>query len=187
MCSSSLFRFLVLSAAILTKLVSKPPQMFRYQIVLLPANLKGIDIRIIGSFWSHVQTKRCSSRRRRGRRVRRCASNKYLYLCILLLLVSNDIHRNPGPPLGKNTLNISSFNARSIVNKRLELQSHVALMNPDIIAITETWLHEGIADNEILPSSYNVLRNDRGSIGGGVLLAFWYMSQIKKIKCSLRI
>ena len=44
-------------------------------------------------------------------------------------------------------------------------------MNPDIIAITETWLHEGIADNEILPSSYNVLRNDRGSRGGGVLLA----------------
>ena len=66
---------------------------------------------------------------------------------------------------------ISSFNARSIVNKRLELQSHVALINPDIIAITETWLHEGIADNEILPSSYNVLRNDRGSRGGGVLLA----------------
>ena len=138
---------------------------------LFPANLKGIDIRIIGSFWSHVQTKRCSSRRRRGRRVRRCASNKYLYLCILLLLVSNDIHRNPGPPLGKNTLNISSFNARSIVNKRLELQSHVALINPYIIAITETWPHEGIADNEILPSSYNVLRNDHGSRGGGVLLA----------------
>ena len=137
----------------------------------LPANLKGIDIRIIGSFWSHVQVKRCSSRRRRGRHVRRCASSKYLYLCILLLLVSNDIHRNPGPPLGKNTLNISSFNARSIVNKRLELQSHVALINPDIIAITETWLHEGIADNEILPSSYNVPRNDRGSRGGGVLLA----------------
>ena len=104
----------------------------------LPANLKGIDIRIVGSFWSHVQVNRCSSRRRRGRHVRRCASNKYLYLCILLLLVSNDIHRNPGPPLGKNTLNISSFNARSIVNKRLELQSHVVLMNPDIIAITET-------------------------------------------------
>ena len=39
----------------------------------LPANLKGIDIRIIGSFWSHVQAKRCSSRRRRGRHVRRCA------------------------------------------------------------------------------------------------------------------
>ena len=104
----------------------------------LPANLKGIDIRIVGSFWSHVQVNRCSSRRRRGRHVRRCASNKYLYFCILLLLVSNDIQRNPGPPLGKNTLNISSFNARSIVNKRLELQSHVVLMNPDIIAITET-------------------------------------------------
>ena len=144
----------------------------------LPANLKGIDIRIIGSFWSHVQVKRCSSRPRRGHH----ASNKYIYLCILLLLVSNDIHRNPGPPLGKNTLNISSFNARSIVNKRLELQSHVALMNPDIIAITETWLHEGIADNEILPSSYNVLRNDRGSRGGGVLLAVK-----SNISCSRRL
>lgn len=73
----------------------------------------------------------------------------------LSVVRSGDIHphpgphrqcnsRNPGPPLGKNTLKISSFNARSIVNKRLELQSHVALMNPDIIAITETWLHEGM-------------------------------------------
>ena len=44
-------------------------------------------------------------------------------------------------------------------------------MNPDFIAITGTWLHNNIDDNELLPNSYNIHRKDRESRGGGVLLA----------------
>ena len=42
----------------------------------------------------------------------------------------------------------------------------------DVVAITETWLHQGIMDTEILDSSYVIFRRDRqqGQRGGGVLL-----------------
>ena len=40
----------------------------------------------------------------------------------------------------------------------------------DIVAISETWLHKGIYNNEILLCGYNLYRNDRGSKGGGVIL-----------------
>ena len=97
--------------------------------------------------------------------------NIYYFLNILLLLVSNDVQQNPGPTSGSNALHISSFNARSIVNKRLDLQAYVTLVNSAFIAITETWLHNNIDDNELLPNSYNIHRKDRESRGGGVLLA----------------
>ena len=40
-----------------------------------------------------------------------------------------------------------------------------------IFAITETWLSSSVLNNEIFPSSFTVFRHDRGSRGGGVLLA----------------
>jgi len=41
----------------------------------------------------------------------------------------------------------------------------------DIVAITETWLSSNIFDSEILPTGFAIYRKDRGSRGGGVLLA----------------
>lgn len=47
----------------------------------------------------------------------------------------------------------------------------------DIIALSETWLHDGVSGSELFPSSYHVLRSDRDfgahgvSKGGGVMLA----------------
>ena len=92
------------------------------------------------------------------------------YLFILFLLISNDIQLNPGP-LNSSTLKSCSLNARSIVNKRTELQAMVATKELDIIAITETWLNPEIMDQEILSSDYNIYRRDRLGKGGGVLLA----------------
>ena len=57
------------------------------------------------------------------------------------------------------------------MNRRLQLQTHVSLVNPDLVAITETWLHNGVSDGEIFPDSYIVQRRDHKSRGGGVLLA----------------
>lgn len=34
--------------------------------------------------------------------------------------------------------------------------------------ISETWLHSGILDEEIVPPDYVIYRRDRGSRGGGV-------------------
>ena len=36
---------------------------------------------------------------------------------------------------------------------------------------SESWLTELLFDNEILPTNFTIFRNDRGSRGGGVLLA----------------
>ena len=85
---------------------------------------------------------------------RRYSTRKYLF--ILFLLISNDIQLNPG--LNSSTLKSCSLNARSIVNKRTELQAVVATKELDIIAITETWLNPEIMDQEILSSDYNIYR-----------------------------
>ena len=37
--------------------------------------------------------------------------------------------------------------------------------------MTETWLTREVSDFEILPTGYTIFRNDRGSRGGGVLIA----------------
>ena len=40
-----------------------------------------------------------------------------------------------------------------------------------IIGLSETWLSKDILDTEILPTKYIIYRKDRGSRGGGVMLA----------------
>ena len=51
----------------------------------------------------------------------------------------------------------------------MEFQGLVYGNNLDVVAVTETWLHDGYFDGEILSSSlYIIFRKDRG---GGVLLA----------------
>ena len=55
------------------------------------------------------------------------------------------------------------------MNKLQKFQSFIYSKNFDLFCVTESWLHESIHDNEILPSDYT--RNDRGERGGGVLVA----------------
>lgn len=40
--------------------------------------------------------------------------------------------------------------------------------SPHITVLTETWLHEGVSDAEIVPRNFTVYRRDRPSRGGGV-------------------
>ena len=65
-------------------------------------------------------------------------------------------------------------NVRSILNKRDELLAEVLISKPDIIGITETWIHSEISDSEIQIPGYSVFRQDRldtvNGRGGGVLL-----------------
>ncbi len=65
----------------------------------------------------------------------------------------------------------SGESARSLTNKLNKFQSYVYSKAYDIVCITETWLNEMINDNEILPENYTIYRNDRGTRGGGVLIA----------------
>lgn len=63
-----------------------------------------------------------------------------------------------------------NLNARSIVNKTAELEHILLTRKPDLVVITESWLHPSINDSEIIPPNYNILRNDRASRGGGVAI-----------------
>ena len=72
------------------------------------------------------------------------------------------------------------MNARSIVNKRDELELLVKDEDLDIVGISETWLSETISDAEISIDGYTIVRRDRVSDtkkrGGGV--AFYIKNDI---------
>ena len=63
------------------------------------------------------------------------------------------------------------FNERSLVNKLSKFQSFVYSNPIDVYYTTESWLSNSIFDTEILPSGYSIYRKDRGSCGGGILVA----------------
>ena len=64
------------------------------------------------------------------------------------------------------------FNARSIINKWDIFLATVCDLNPDLIAITESWSTNNILDAELQLSGYQMFRRDRNTDnrGGGVLL-----------------
>ena len=63
------------------------------------------------------------------------------------------------------------LNARSIVNKKNELNIMVEDIDPHIIGITESWANKDIKDAELGLTGYVMFRRDRlGRRGGGVIL-----------------
>ena len=50
---------------------------------------------------------------------------------------------------------------RYVDNKFLHLTDLVAEEDPDVIAITETWLDSSISDTEFTPGGYTTFRKDR--------------------------
>lgn len=77
--------------------------------------------------------------------------------------------------LKKTMLKFLFMNADSIMNKIDLLQAHVYELEPDIIAITESWTHEEITDGILKIQGYDLIgRRDRKDTlkgrGGGVLL-----------------
>ena len=72
---------------------------------------------------------------------------------------------------GNAGLKCVSLNARSIMNKKSELNIIVNDSDPHIIGITESWANKDITDAELGLEGYVMFRKDRmGRRGGGVLL-----------------
>ena len=104
-----------------------------------------------------------------------------------LLLLCGDISTHPGPFHGRPLASKRSFlnclvsNARSIkswhktmdrfVCNLSRFQELVYAEDSDIIFVSETWLTSDVFNIEILPEDYFIVRNDRDTHGGGVLLA----------------
>ena len=75
------------------------------------------------------------------------------------------------------------LNARSIVNKKNELNIMVEDIDPHIIGITESWANEDITDAELGLTGYVMFRRDRiGRRGGGFILYVKESIQAYEIK-----
>ena len=71
----------------------------------------------------------------------------------------------------KSEIKCVCMNARSIINKKNELNIMVDDIKPHIIEITESWANDDITDAELGLEGYVMFRKDRmGRRGGGVLL-----------------
>ena len=71
----------------------------------------------------------------------------------------------------KEEMKCVCLNARSIINKKDELNIMVDDIKPHIIGITESWANNDITDAEFGLEVYAMFRKDRmGRRGGGVLL-----------------
>ena len=71
---------------------------------------------------------------------------------------------------GNAGLTCGSLNARSIMNKKSELNIMVNDSDPHIIGITESWANKDITDAELGLEGYVMFRKDRMGRSGGVLL-----------------
>ncbi|CAC5381361.1 unnamed protein product [Mytilus coruscus] len=87
---------------------------------------------------------------------------------------------NPYEIPAKTNLHIMTINCRSIKDKRQEFETALHYLKPDIVCATESWLKgvkpgsnptkDAIMSREIFPPNYNIYRNDRGTLGGGVFV-----------------
>ena len=76
-----------------------------------------------------------------------------------------------------------SLNARSIVNKRNEVNIMVEDIDPHIVGITESWATTDISEAELEMTRYDMFRKDRlGRRGGGVILYIKESIQAYEIK-----
>ena len=97
-----------------------------------------------------------------------------------LILLSGDVHKNHGPPFvsKNNSLGIYFLNAQSrkattkYISGVNQFRHMTDILEPDIIAVNETWLIPEIPNSEFADETiYAVCRNDRTDIrGGGVLI-----------------
>ena len=110
-------------------------------------------------------------------------------MCISLLLkLAGDIESNPGPTI--RSLSVLQINARSLKtvdqnkNKLVQFKSLMALKQPHVVSICETWLNKSVLNKDILvPKEFKVYRKDRDiTKGGGVFLAVSTKIRSKRLK-----
>ena len=77
-------------------------------------------------------------------------------------------------PINKQALplKLMSLNIQSILAKKASFDNLMDDYNPDIVAISETWLSSDIPFHEFFPKGYHTYRKDRvdgyGGKGGGI-------------------
>ena len=113
-----------------------------YSIALSPATC--ILALMVFQIWCHSLTK-----------------NVPLWLPTILLLLSNDIHLNPGPHFQGNFFNFMSWNLNSLAKDNFQrirlIEAHNTVFNYDLISICETSLNDSVELPETLLDDYTFL------------------------------
>ena len=100
------------------------------------------------------------------------------WLPTILILLSNDIHLNPGPHFQNNFFNFMSWNLNSLAKDNFQrirlIEAHNALFKYDLISICETCLNDSVELPETLINDYTFVpaNNPANVRHGGVGLFF---------------
>ena len=62
------------------------------------------------------------------------------------------------------------INARSLLNNFDGFVDHLSNFEYDLLGVSETWLHRGINDNVLKINNYTVLRQDKDTRAGGLVV-----------------
>ena len=88
---------------------------------------------------------------------------------VLLILLSNDIETNPGPPLSKlSKLSVCHSNIRGLSQSKIIAIETSLCDLYDVITLSETFLSNTSTHDLTLGGFHQVVRRDRETFGGGV-------------------
>ena len=102
--------------------------------------------------------------------------NQTPWLPFILLILSNDVHLNPGPPNDQhNFLNLMTWNINSLVKDNFNrvnlIEANNSLHNYDLIAVNETCINDTVEIPEVLLENYTFINSNstmntrRGGVG----------------------
>ena len=77
-----------------------------------------------------------------------CIKNVPNWLSVILIIISNDVHLNPGPQYQNNFFNFMSWNVNSIAKDNFQrvqlIEAHNSIFNYDLISICANTQHGGV-------------------------------------------
>ena len=104
-----------------------------------------------------------------------CVKRVPHWLPIILIILSNDVHLNPGPQFQSNFFNFTSWNVNSLAKENFQrvrlIEAHNSIFNYDLISICETSLNDTVELTETLLNGYtfvpanNPANNRHGEVG----------------------
>ena len=87
-----------------------------------------------------------------------CTKNVPHWLSVILIILSNDVHLNPGPHFQTNVFYFMSWNINSLAKCNFQcvclIEAHNSIFNYDLISICETSLHDSVGLPETLLDDY---------------------------------
>ena len=107
-----------------------------------------------------------------------CAKHVPHWLPIILIILSNDVHTNPGSQFKNNFFNLMTWNVNPLAKENFQrvhlIEAHNSIFNYDLISICETSLNDSVELPETLLDDYTFVlaNNPSNTRHGGVGLFY---------------